>query len=546
MKRRWKMNMAVAALALLTACGEELPEMDESEASGETFELDENDGDTLMVGLTNGPDSFNPFDSPGEAGRWAQRFMYESLLDMPSETEFEPKLGEFDTEDNQVFTVTLNEDATWSDGEPVTAEDVAFTLNTIANPDAASSLGTNIAMLEGTTEAGVLEEGLDELPGVEVLDEKTVELTTKAPVDESYISEFLGFNVLIAPKHVFEDVPAEELATSEPAVSPTVFSGPYKFVEYQEEDYLHLEANENYYRGAPEIQEVFLRVMNGTALLTEFQAGNLHMAAGGGIGMVAHQDVALLEEIEGLEVEEQPSANTHYMIVNTTDPRFEDPRVRQAFAYALDRESLVTNLMDDRAEVIPSAYPPTSPYYHESLEPREYDPEKARELLEEADFDFDEEVTFVVPTGNAVREQAGDLIEQWLVDVGVNVNQQNYDFTTWLSMAREQDYDLGLRGTAHRVDPNLQNSFGTGSVGNDMGYSNPEVDELLAQGNAGTSFEERQPVYEEFQEVLYEEMPLIPLYSDNQFSVKVDYLDGGMNEFWAGSLHDVHEWRLNP
>lgn len=547
MVRKWKLTLATLTMTLLAACGEELPEMDEgSSTDNETFEVEAVSDSALMIGMTNAPDSFNPFDSPGEAGRWTQRFMYESLLDMPTATEFTPRLGSFETEDNQIFTVTLQEDAYWSDGESITADDVAFTLNTIAHPEAGSSLGTNIAMLEGTTSAGLLEEGYDELPGVTVVDEKTVELRTKAPVDLSYISEFLGFNVVIAPKHVFEDIPLNELATSEAAVSPSVFSGPYKFVEYQEEDYLHLVANEMYHRGAPNIQDIYLRVMNGTALLTEFQAGNLHMAAGGGIGMVSHQDISLLEQIEGLVVEEQPSLNTHYMIVNTTDPRFEDPRVRQAFAHAINTESIVENLMDNRAHRIASLYPPTSPYYHEDLDPYEYNPEKARELLEEANFDFEEEVTFVVPTGNVVREQAGDLIEQWLVDVGVNVNQQNYDFTTWLSMARKQEYDIGLRGTAHRVDPNLQNSIGSGAVGNDMGYSNEKVDQLLLEGNAGTSFEQRLPVYQELQEVLYEEMPLVPLYSDSQFSVKVDYLEGGMNEFWAGSLHDVHEWSLNP
>lgn len=547
MKQKWKMGVATAATLLLAACGEDLPEMDEStQALDEEFEVDDQDGQTLIAGMTNAPDAFNPLSSSATAGRWAQRLMYESLLDMPSETEFTPRLGEFDTEDNQTYTITVAEDANWSDGEPVTADDVAFTINTIADPEASSGLGTNIAMIEGTNSAGIRLDEYDELPGVEVVDEKTLEVTTKEPVDEAYISEFLGFYILIAPKHVFGDMAIEDIPTSEEATHPTVVNGAYTFVEYEEEDYLHLEANEDYHRGAPQIEEIFLRVMSGTALLTEFQAGNMHMAVGGGIGMVAHQDVALLEEVDGLIVEESASVNIHNMIIDNMDPRFEDPEVRQALAYAIDRESIVENLMDSRAEVVPSFYPPTSPYKHATLEPYEYDPEKARELLEEADFDFDEPVDFVVPTGNVVREQSGDLIEQWLEEVGINVNQQNYDFATWISMARDGEFDLGLIGTDHRIDPDRSSSIGSGSANNYMGYANPQVDELLDQGIAAVTFDERYPIYEEFQEVVHEDVPLVPLYSDNQFTVQVDYLDGGMNEYWAGSLHDIHEWTLNP
>lgn len=161
--------------------------------------LDESDDSTLFIGMTNAPDSFNPFLRSGVAGQWAQRFIYDSILSMPTPTEFQPRLGTMDTENNQVFTITIHEEAYWTDGEPITANNVAFTLNAIADPDVATSLGTNIAMIKGTTGSGVLEEGLDELPGVEVIDEKTVEVTTKQPVDLAYISEFLGHNVYIAP-----------------------------------------------------------------------------------------------------------------------------------------------------------------------------------------------------------------------------------------------------------------------------------------------------------------------------------------------------------
>lgn len=557
----WKRNVKygatlLASAAILAACGNDLPEM-ESEGDGSSeegageetgldVELDESDDSTLFIGLTNAPDTFNPFNRPGVAGTWAQRFIYDSILSMPTANTFEPRLGTMETEDNQVFTITIAENANWTDGEPVTANDVAYTLNAIASPDVVTSLGTNIAMIEGTTGAGELEEGLDELSGVEVIDEKTVEITTKQPVDLAYISEFLGHNILIAPEHIFGEIAGEDIPQSEAATTPSVFSGAYQFVEYQEGDYLQLEKNPDYHQGEPDIDNVYMRVMSGTALLTEFQAGNLHMAAGGGIGMVSQEDIDLLEDIDGLVVEENPSFNGQYMIFNTSSPRFEDPQVRQGIAHALNLELTVENLLNGRGEVLSSTYSSASPYHDEALLPLEYDPDLAREVLEDAGFDFEEPIDFVVPTGNVIREQNGDLIEQWLTDIGLTVNQSNYDFTTWLSMAQELDYDLGLMGWGHTVDPNIQTYIYTGASSNNMGFSDATVDQLIDQGNAGTNFDERFPIYQELSEYLQEQMPIVPLYSDSQFGVKVDYLEGGIDEFWGGSLHDLHEWSLNP
>lgn len=557
MKRLVKYGTVMFASSLvLAACGNgDVPDLEddaatggddteEAAAEGDVPEVEEGDTSTLMIGLTNAPDSFNPFYRPGVAGTWIQRFFYDSLLVMPTADTFEPALASFDTDDNQVFTVSIDPDANWSDGEPVTSNDVAFTLNTIADPGVETTLGTSVAMIEGTDSSGVRLEEHDELPGVEVVDDKTLTITTKNPVDLAYLSEFLGFNVLVAPEHVFGDIEVADIPNSEAATMPSVFSGAYQFVEYDTDNYVHLEANPDYYRGAPSIETVYARVMNGTALITEFQAGNLHMAAGGGIGMVPVQDVALLEDIDGLIVEENPSFNGQYMIIN--NERFDNPQVRQAFAYALNRQLTVDNLLAGRGEVLASTYSSASPYKDEDLDALPYDPDLAREMLEEAGFDFDTPLEFVVPTGNAVREQNGDLIEQWFSEIGVEVNQSNYDFPTWLSMAQDLDYDIGLMGWGHTVDPNIASYVQTGGASNNMGVEDAVIDDLLEQGMAGTDFDERFPIYAELQQHMLDEMPIVPLYSDSQFGVRVDYLDGGINEYWAGSLHDLHEWTLNP
>ncbi|WP_208560610.1 ABC transporter substrate-binding protein [Marinilactibacillus kalidii] len=553
-KTRLKYGATIfASTIVLAACGNsDVPGPDDaaqggadSESEGDVPQAEAGDTSTLMIGMTNAPDSFNPFYAPGVSGKWIQRFMYDSLLVMPEADAWDNALAsKFDTSDNQTFEIEINEDANWTDGEPVTANDVAFTLNAIANPEVETSLGTRIAMIEGTDDSGVLEEGATELSGVEVTGDKSLTLKTKSPVDLALIQEFVGFDVLIAPEHVFGELEPSEISNSEAATQPSVFSGPYKFVKYDNDNYVQLEANPDYYRGAPKIETIYGRIMNGTALVTEFQAGNLHMAAGGGIGMVPIQDVSLLEDIEGLEVVENPSFNGQYMIIN--NEVFPDPEVRKAFIHALDRQLTVDNLLEGRGEVIGGMYTSASPYNTDEIQPLEYDPELAKEMLEDADFDFTQTLRLGVPTGNAVREQNANLIQQWLGEIGVEVEIQQYDFPTWLQVAQDLDYDIGMMGYGHTVDPNVSTYVQTGASSNNSGLADPKIDELLEKGNEGTSFEERLPIYTELQQYMQDQAVIAPLYSDSQFSVQVDYLDGGINEYWAGSLYNVHEWSLNP
>lgn len=545
MKKNSKVWLTLLALTLAACGGDDIGGIDEgqgeTEAADGDFELDEADDNTLMIGMTNAPDSFNPFNRQGTATLWIQRFFYDSLMHHPEPGEFEPLLASsFDTEDNEVFTIEIQPDAYWSDGEPVTADDVAFTLNYLAHPEVESSGNNYISMIEGTNDAGVLEEGLDGLTGVEVVDDKTLTLTTKNPIDLTLMHEFVGFNLLIAPQHVFEPIEPLDIASSDEAVQPEVFSGAYQFIEYAEGDYVHLEANPDYHRGAPNIDTIYARIMNGTALVTEFQAGNLHMNAGGGIGMPPITDISLLEDVEGLIVEEHPSIGGQYFMVNVE--RFPDIEVRRAMALAMDFDSTVENLLDGHGETLAAPYMSINPYQHETLEPYPYDPEQARQLLDEVDFDLSEPLHYGVPVGNAVREQNGDLIEQWLIDVGFTINQQNYDFPTWLSMVNDLDYDIGLIGWPHTIDPDISGFFH--STDNTLGIDDPYVDELLAEGMAGLTFEERYETYAELQEYLQEQVYIIPLYAESDIELKVDYLEGGIGEFWTGSLSDLHEWSL--
>lgn len=542
-----KKNLSFLSLILtlfLVACGEENSDIQEgtnadTDTLNEELQLDEFDDQTLMIGLTNSPDGFNPLYAPGMT--FFHRFIYDSLLVMPEPDQFESALAiSFETDDNETFTINLDPDAYWTDGEPVTSEDVVWTLNAIAHPDIQSSRNSYLTILEGTDHAGYLEEGLDELPGLEIIDDHTLTFTTKYPVDQDLVHLFIGYEIFIAPAHIFGELELNEIQTSDHSTNPTVTSGPYLFETYDEDNYVHLTANKNYYRGEPKIETIYGRILNGSLMATEFQANNLHMTAGGGIGVVPHQDIPMLENIEGLVVEEYPSNVVQYLLIN--HEVFDNPDIRLALTHAINRELIVDNLLEGRGEILSTPYTSLHHYHHEDIDPHPYDPELASELLEEANFDFDRQYEFVVPTGNSIREQAGDLIHQWLTDIGVDVNLVNIDFPTWLEQANSGDYDFGLMGRGLGVDPNSSNYF-TGN--NTENISDPIIDDLLELGLQATSFEERYPIYAELQEYIHDNAIMIPIYSESQYSIQVENLTGGIRGNRGSDYYDIHEWSLD-
>lgn len=501
--------------------------------------------DILYIGMTNAPGSFNLINTADVAGKWIQRFMFDSLLTMPTTTTFESGLADsFETEDNQNFTIKLNKKAAWSDGTPVTADDVVFTLNYIANPEVETQKGTNISMLDGVTTAGKLEKGLDKIPNLVAVDDKTVTLKTNKPVDPAYIKEFLGFEIMILPKHIVEKIPAADYGNSEAVNKPTVTSGPYKFVEYQTNAHIEFAANPDYYKGEPKIKKIFVKIMNGTNIITEFQSGGIHMAAGGGIGVVPVQDLEVLRDDPKLQIDSNPGFNSQYMLIN--NKKFSNPKFRLALAYAINRDLIVKNLLKGEGDVIASPYTKASPYLKEGLETIEYNPEKAKQLIAESGFDTSKEINLIVPIGNKVREQSANLIEQDLEAVGLKVVQTTYDFPTVISTIRDIDkFDLCLLGFAYTVEPDTSTYYATGGAMNFSKISDKHLDELLAKGTELTSFEERKVVYYEIQQYMRDNMFILPLYADYQIAAKNKMLNGGIGKYWAGSLSNIHEWTIN-
>lgn len=526
---RSTLTLMLAVLLLLVACSN-------STTNGTANTSKEKN---LFIGMVNPPIAFNTINSSDVASQYIEGFMFDSLLDMPESLNFTPKLAEsFDTTDNQTYTIKINAKANWSDGTPVTAEDAAFTLNLIANPNVETHVGNFLTPLEGL-ENGKLPEGVAEIPSVKVIDEKTLEFKTTNPVDPNMIKEQLGVKLMILPKHILQDVDPKELSKDPFMQNPTVTNGPFKFVQYKKDQYVEFEKNPDYYLGTPKLDKIYVKIMPASNLVAQLQTGEIQM--NNSLGKIAVQDYETVKKIENIKTELQQTIGFQMLVFNMET--IKDAKLRQAMAYAINRESIVDDLLKGTGEIIDGPYTSLNPYLNNDLTKYTYDPEKAKQLLAESGWDKNQTLDFVVPLGNKVREQSANIIVQNLEDIGINVKTATYDFPSSLQMAKEGDYDLYLLGNALTIDPDVSTMYASNGSFNFMNYNNPKVDQLLADGKAEPIAEKRKVIYDELQEIWEADLPVLTLYSDYNFAAVSDSLTyGGVNILDASV--DYHLWDL--
>lgn len=524
--------MLMSFVLILASCGNS-----KSSSSSSTSKTDKN---TLYIGTTNAPAGFNPINETDVAGQWVLRMLYPSLLDQPKSLQFKNNLAKsFTTSDDQHYTITLR-NAKWSDGKPITANDVAYTLNLIANPDVETSYGTNISRLEGVNASGKTSSSSTSISGVKVVNDKTLTLTTKQAIDPNYIKEMIGFDLVIVPKHVVEKYNLKDLANSKFTTHPTVSGSIYKFVKYNQNSYIKLKANSSYYKGEAKIKNVYIKILTSNTLVTQLKSGSIDMSAGGGIGTIPVADVERsLKTDKDLTVKAYPYLQTQYMYIN--NDKFTNKNIRLAMTYAIDRKAIVKKLFRNQADVLPTTYTKATKYYDSSLKALPYNVSKAKALLKQSGYSG-QTIQLIVPTGNVARQQSANLIQQNLEKAGFKVKQVSYDFPTALAKIKSGDYELALLGLSLNSDPD-QSYLYTKSGSMDFGNVNDaKLTKMYDEGLTETNPTKRKKIYDNIQKYMRDQAYTVGLYSDYPFIIQNKNLHGGIKPFWVGSLYNMQNW----
>ena len=532
--KRWlALILTIISVITMTACSTSKEEEKESPAA---------DGKIVNIGMTDSLSSMNPLLMDAtEVLKYAASLEFLPLVELNSKLEFEGMLASsVTTEDNIHFTVTIDPEAAWSDGTPVTAEDVVFTVLKLASPKLANA-SLALYAFEGIGDDGFVEEGATEIAGIKAIDSKTVEFTTKYPIALTTFENTYGRYILTVPKHILKDVPEEELAAYAWFNAPTVVSGPYQATEVDLQHYVTYVSNEKYWKGAPKINKLNIKIVTPAQLLTGLQSGEIDFVQQT-TGNILQEDYAGVEALENVSVHYGAPVTNQSIFFNTTTVT--DSRIRQAILYGIDRQEILKGFLNGKGEVVDGFLSSAGPFYDPSLTPTPYDPEKAKALVAEAvadGWDSSKVLNFYINSGDTTFGQAADYIVAKLSEVGIKIQINTVDLASLMSTAGNKEFDLmAVQYTYAPVDPYPDINWLLSADGW-TGYTNEAVTQALAAAQTAGDIAAIRSQYLTINSIAQQEVPMISAYVISAIGAVNKRLVNATPDVY-GSFINVNEW----
>lgn len=494
----------------------------------------------INVGVTNTIGSLNPLLlNGGEINKYATGLMFLPLMELDADLNFEGMLADsITTEDNKNFIVHIDDAATWSDGTPVTADDVVYTALRLASP----VIG-NTAMMyyvfEGVGDDGFVEEGAESIDGIQKVDDKTVQFTTKEEMPITTFENSYARYLLTLPKHVIEQYSEEELSTADWFNHPDVVSGPFIVTDFDVDHYISYEANKDYWKGAPKIDKLNIKIVDGSQLYAGLQSGEIDITQQT-MSDIPQEDYESVEALDNVDVVYgSPVTNQSVFIQTKNVP---DVKVRQAMLYAIDRQQILEELLNGHGEIVDGFLSSASPFYDDSLTPVSYDPEKAKALLEEAGWDGSQTIRFYVNSGDSTFVNAASIIAAEWAAVGIKAEIQTVDFATLMSVAGTEDYDvLAVQYTYAPVDPYPDVAWLLGGEGSWTGYSDDTLNDALTKSQLTSDPEETKELFSVVDKKVQEDVPMFSAYVISAQGAVSKRITGAAPSVY-GFFNDVQNW----
>ncbi len=495
----------------------------------------------LNIGVTDSLGGINPFSiDQTEINKYAMDLIFLPLMELDKDLNFQGMLADsITTEDNLHFIVHIDDDATWSDGTPVTAADVEYSVLRYASPVVGNTTLLLYAFVGTDDETGFVEEGATSIEGVTALDDKTVQFTAKSPMALTTFQNSYARYLHILPKHVIENFSEEELTSNDWFNHPDVISGPYFLTDYDLDHYVSYTANQNYWKGAPKIDRLNIRVVDGSQIYAGLQSGEIDITHHT-MTAIPQEDYESIEALDHVKVVYgSPITNQSAFIQTANLP---DKRVRQALVYAIDRQQLVDQLLKGHGEVVDGFLSSASPFFDPSIQSIPYDPDRARELLEEAGWDSSRTLRFYVNSGDSTFVNGVQVIAAQWAAVGINVEITTVDLATLMTIAGTTDYDImAVQYTYAPVDPYPDVTWLLGGEGSWTGYSDDEVTAALEKTQQTSDPDEISRLYSIVDQKMQEDVPMFSVYIISAQGAVNDRVIGAEPSVY-GFFNDVQNW----
>lgn len=406
----------------------------------------------------------------------------------------------------RTYTFYLRDNVVFHTGNQrrVTAEDVKYSIERAADPANASP--TVVAYLGNIVGLKDRFQGrASSVSGVKVIDERTIQIDLLEPSDY-FIYELTYPVSFVVDRQQIESDPRNW--TRNPNGT-----GPFRLAEFKPAERIRLVKNPRYHLGAPRLDEVVFQ-LGGGSLLTQYQNDEIHLTP---------VPASLLDSIRdgssplSKDYRSYPGLATFYFTLNSNKPPFDDPKVRQAFAMSIDRETINNVLLFDYFEVARGIVPGAMPGRSSSVKTYDYDPARARQLLSESKYAGNMPRIILTYAGSGAAP--GDLLvaiqENWQAVLGVTVELQAVDTAAFLREQRQGNFQIQSDGwSADYPDPEnfLGKLFASDSPLNYTKYRNPEVDTLLQQARVETNRERRYSLYGQAEQKIIDDASIIPTF----------------------------------
>ncbi len=470
------------------------------------------DGGALNYGEYGRPATLDPITSNDMISMRVIELIFNGLVGIDEKQEIVPELAERSeiSEDGRTYTFYLRQDVTWhpKEGEdpvPFMADDVIFTYNIMMHPQTITSLKVRYEFIESVTK----------------IDDYTVEFKLKRPI----LNALAKFSFKIIPKHGPEN--PEFLSREDPFVQKPIGTGPYMLKNITADREVILVANDSYFKGRPHIDKFAARPFADQNIMSQallFNAIDM-------IVLVNHRDIPQVQGDKRFVLQPYNALSYSFFGYNIRNPLLADKRVRKAFTFAVNRQEMLDSFFQGQGTIISGPFAPGSWAYNLDVQPLQYDPQKAIELLNEAGFVKGDD-GIMVKDGQKLSltlkvpiEKESEAVKRvvlafrnYLNKIGVDIEGE---FKEWLSWKEDvflkHDFDIIFASWVFDDSADISSLFHSAEIGpwkNNFGaYSNPEVDSLIVESKLTLDHEKRRTINRKLHAIIADESPYTFLWT---------------------------------
>ncbi len=453
------------------------------------------DPNTLVMIIESSPTNLDPRVGLDAQSERIDGLLFDDLLTHDEHFNVQPGLAEgWEIPDPLTYVFHLHKGVRFHNGQPLTARDVKWTFDSLLQGKIHSAKAETFRFVDH----------------IDIPDDYTVIFHLKEPF-ATLLWNVSGAAMGIVPYGSGGEISRQPIG-----------SGPFRFVSAEQDQDVVIERNDDYWGKEPHLQRVrFAVIPDATTRALELRKGSADAV----MNALSFDTIPVLKKNPQLQILQAPGTILQYLSFNLRDPILRDVRVRQAIAYAIDRQPLIHSLFRDFARPANSILPPESWAYDGAVQSYPHDPARARELLDAAGYPPVNGIRFHL-TMKTSTEESGRLLaavlQQQLHEIGIALDIRSFEFATFLSDVTHGQFQLySLRWVGGNENPDIfdyvfSTARFTPKGANRSFYSNPRVDVLIDQARKETDQTTRKQLYAEVQSILAQELPAINLwYLDN-------------------------------